>query len=508
MNDARAHAELNAAESGRRVIFNAAVMLVKQIVMVPLGVVFVGFMARRLGVAIWGEFQASLAIASIVSIFAGIGVRGYIAREIAVDPSRGPRGLGSALLIRGGLGAVLLAGTSLIIAFAKGGTTAVLVAVAALSQFSAILFATTWLAFEVAERFELILYVELAARGVVISVGSFLLLRGAGVVAVALVFLAGNVLELVMTLHLARTRLYAPVFALRWSELRDVLLKSLPIGVLSTIFLAMQQCDRVVLRALAGEEQVGVYSAAWLLSENMNLLPDLFLSTAFSAGMRLFVSDRAAFAHTYRAYLTAALVLGFPIAAGVYLLAGDAIGLVYGSGRYAASAPVLRVLVCQVPLAFIFHVATLPLLAAKRERELAKLLSVALVMNVVLGVVLVPRMGALGAAVATLVVWSGAVVGTAWLSRAWMRLASPARVLGTAASTLLLIIATRVTRGALGPWWAGALGGVVYVAGLLALRGLTVAELRALVTRRVGIDSVPTAAQAPLADSTPVSVRG
>src|SRR4051812_45048301 len=95
-------------QDGRRVAVNAVVMLLKQAIMAPLGVMFVGYMARKLGVAAWGEFQASLAIVSAVTIFAGIGVRGYIAREIAMDPERGPRGLGAALVIRGAVGAVLL----------------------------------------------------------------------------------------------------------------------------------------------------------------------------------------------------------------------------------------------------------------------------------------------------------------------------------------------------------------------------------------------------------------
>ena len=94
---------------GQRVAWNAALMLAKQVVMAGLSVMFVGYLARTVGVVAWGEFQASLAIVAIVSIIAGLGVRGYLAREIAVRPELGPRHLGSALLIRGLLGALILA---------------------------------------------------------------------------------------------------------------------------------------------------------------------------------------------------------------------------------------------------------------------------------------------------------------------------------------------------------------------------------------------------------------
>src|SRR5262245_27695076 len=93
---------------GQRVALNTVFMLTKQVVMAVLGVLFVGYLARRVGVAAWGELQASLAIASMVTVVAGIGVRGYLAREIAVRPELGPRHLGSALAIRGVTGTVLL----------------------------------------------------------------------------------------------------------------------------------------------------------------------------------------------------------------------------------------------------------------------------------------------------------------------------------------------------------------------------------------------------------------
>ena len=64
----------------QRVAKNALLMLAKQGVMAVLSVVFVGFLARSVGVAAYGELQASLALCAMASIIAGLGVRGYVAR--------------------------------------------------------------------------------------------------------------------------------------------------------------------------------------------------------------------------------------------------------------------------------------------------------------------------------------------------------------------------------------------------------------------------------------------
>ena len=94
----------------QRVAKNALLMLAKQGVMAVLSVVFVGFLARSVGVAAYGELQASLALCAMASIIAGLGVRGYVAREIAVRPELGPRHLGSALMIRGVTGRLAITG--------------------------------------------------------------------------------------------------------------------------------------------------------------------------------------------------------------------------------------------------------------------------------------------------------------------------------------------------------------------------------------------------------------
>lgn len=468
---------------GQRVAFNTLVMVVKQVVMAVLGVAFVGYMARKLGVAAWGEFQASLAIVAVVTVVAGIGVRGFLAREIAVRPDLGPSHLGSALLIRGVTGSVLLALT-VVVALATRSAGGVLVTIAAVSQLATLLYSTMWLSFEAHERFQYILYVEVSARVFVIGVASLLLVMGFGVVAAALVFMTGNVLELALTYYFIRTKLYRPRFDAAPRMLWQMGKAALPIGLLGALATALQQTDRVMLRILVGQASVGIYSAAWVLSDNFNLLSDLFLGASFAAAMRLHASDRARFGKLYESCMMVALMLGLPIAAGLFLLAPDVIQLVYGKGgSYAASAAVLRILCCQVPLTFAFQVGNLPLLADKRELAIAKLLFASLGANVALNALLVPRFGASGAAIATLVVAGGSLAGSSWLSREWVDTLRLTRALGVFGATFIMAAFAWGARQWLGMWAAMSVGMLVYPVALLALRALSWEELVALLRR-------------------------
>jgi O-antigen/teichoic acid export membrane protein len=470
---------------GRRIALNTALMLAKQAVMVVLSVVFVGYLARRLGVAAWGELQASLAITSVVTVVAGIGVRGYLAREVAVHPERGPSHLGAALAIRGVTGAALLGATVLVVLLARPGLHATLVLLAAMSQLATLLYTTMWLTFEAHERLQYIAYAEITARLLVIAIASGLLALGFGVVAAAAALMVGNLVELALTYHFVRSRFYRPELRAGAVELARIARRSMPIGLVAALSVALSEADRVLLRALCDEEAVGVFSAAWVLSESLRMLPDVFLGATFAAGMRLYARDREAFGELYRGCMAVAALLGLPIAAGVVVVAPDVIALIYGADRgYAPASAVLRLLACQVPLGFALQVAVLPLLAAKREVSIAKLLAAALVVNVALDVLLIPEHGALGAAAATLGASALALAGALGVTAGWVRRVDLPRLLVIVVATGLMAAAAWGARQLAGMWAAIAVGVLVYAALALALRAVAWADLRGLLRQR------------------------
>jgi O-antigen/teichoic acid export membrane protein len=473
-------------QDGRRIARNAALMLLKQAIMAVLGVVFVGYLARKVGVAAWGEFQASLATAGMVTLVAGVGVRGYLAREVAVRPELGPRHLGAALAIRGVTGTLVLGATAAVALATRSGLGAQLVVLAAASQLATLLYSTMWLSFEAHERFQYILYAELGARLFVIALAAALLALGFGVVAAATAFLLGNVLELGITYHFLRARLYRPELSTPPAELWEITKRSLPIGALGVLASALLQTDRVMLRALCDEEAVGVYSAAWVLSESFRMLPDVLLGAAFAAGMRLYAQDGEAFGRLYSGCMLVAALVGLPVAAGLFVLAPDVIRLVYGTAAdYAPAADVLRILACSVPVMFAFQVVTLPLLAAKREVAMVKLLALTLAANVALNLLLLPRYRALGAAGATLAASAGSLLASWIMTARWARFGAPGRVLAILAATALMGVAAYAARALAGMWASIAVGVAVYVVLLVALRAVSFRELRALLARRV-----------------------
>ncbi len=468
-------------QEGQRVAWNAALMIAKQGLMAVASVVFIGFLARKVGVAAWGEFQASLAIAAMASVIAGLGVRGYLAREIAVRPELGPDHLGAALTVRGASGVLILSLVAIGTWATRTGEGKWLVLIAVASQLATLLYTTMWLSFEAHERFQYILYVELGARLFVLVLATIVVASGLGIVAAAVAFAVGNVIELVLTYYFLTSRLYRPRLSASFDELVSIAKKSLPFGFVGALLGMVRQSDRVLLRWFGDEQAVGIYSAAWVLVEQLEVVSDLVFGAAFAVGMRLYAREPQRFAELYRTAIIVAVVVGFPMAAGVCLLSPDIIQLVYGGREFAGASTTLRVLAWHVPVTFAFHVVALPLVAGKREAHLGAVLLPALISIVALDMWLVPRHGALGAAVTALVVAAAVLAASMAITPEFVRVIPLGRVRSAIIATGLMALAAYLVRQSFGMWAAIVVGALTHAVMLFVFRVITLDEARALI---------------------------
>jgi O-antigen/teichoic acid export membrane protein len=96
------------------------------------------------------------------------------------------------------------------------------------------------------------------------------------------------------------------------------------------------------------------------------------------------------------------VMLSVPVAIGLAVAAEPVLDLAFGD-EYRASAPTMRLLAPTLVLGFLSTLLWYVLLAAHRERQVARVLLSGLVLNVGLNFVLIPSMGPEGAALSLLI---------------------------------------------------------------------------------------------------------
>jgi O-antigen/teichoic acid export membrane protein len=274
-----------------------------------------------------------------------------------------------------------------------------------------------------------------------------------------------------------------PGLRAKWRS-RQIVRYAGPLLIIDGAFSLFTQVDVLLLGAFIGASASGVFSATLRLAA---LLHYPGLAVAAAVAPRVIRAGRARFAPLQHA-LRWLLVLGALEVAAVEALAGPIAGLLFGRG-YGQAATLLRVLAPYILLNAVAPLASLAVNYTGEARRRIPIAIAAVALNVVLDVILIPRIGLLGGAIGTDAAFALYVPAHLWLCGRMLGVdlralaATLLRAMLAAGATVaaLLPIATAGALSASAQLLAGALvGPLVFAAILLATGELGSSEARGL----------------------------
>src|SRR6266511_3986331 len=240
------------------------------------------------------------------------------------------------------------------------------------------------------ERLDLTAAVSVLSTILKVALGAIVLYSGAGLIGLAGTSLIVSVIGAAALLVLLAPRLPAPAAApAQQSWLRE----SWPLFLNQLLQGLFFKVDAILLPALGGLLAAGAYAAAYKVSEGAGIL-----SSSFTLALFPRLATTSATSDAYRMALRILLQLGFPLAAGIALLAEPIIAVVGGREYLPDAAVALAILICYLPLSYANGLTQYVLIAAGRQRALTVAFVAALVFNLVANVLLIPRYGYVGAA--------------------------------------------------------------------------------------------------------------
>jgi O-antigen/teichoic acid export membrane protein len=161
--------------------------------------------------------------------------------------------------------------------------------------------------------------------------------------------------------------------------------------------------DLILVAVLAGDRKAGLYAAASKLPIAVTGVAALWFSVSMPETARLHSTAQTdVIRRQSRVATTTAIVAGLPfVLLGPIFATGIAITL-FGP-KFAGSGPALAILLVSVAVSLLQIVVTSVVIGAGRERPYVRAMSAGAAMNVALNLVLIPRLGIVGAAISTLV---------------------------------------------------------------------------------------------------------
>jgi O-antigen/teichoic acid export membrane protein len=398
-------AETRTPSLSKRIAKNTVIVLVGQALSLLANLAVTIMLAGHLGGAGFGKFSYALVFVSFFALIADFGMKPILVRELARQPERRPEIFGNAFLVKAALNLLAMLATAGAIAFwdFEAETKTILFMLTAVILLSAKL-STFRILFEALFQAQLRVDIPVLCQvldAVILIVSLWALIHNQATLTVlTLAYVLSNLPGFVLTVTWS-WRLLKPDFNFNAKLCRALLRESLPIFFYAILMACYDRIDVILLKALQGENSVGLYAAAFRLVSPLNFIPLALVTSLFPLMSQYSVNSAERLGKTYVLGMKVLGVIGLPLALLAAIL-GERIFAALYKPEFAPAANAFALLMCAQALVFWnFFLADFN---TSNDRQKTNFWAALLmcVMNVALNLWLIPRWDSLGASAAKL----------------------------------------------------------------------------------------------------------
>lgn len=182
-------------------------------------------------------------------------------------------------------------------------------------------------------------------------------------------------------------------------EIKTALRDMAPLAVMSGLVILLQHANNFIVHSELGVAQLGIFLAAFALFIQVKTLRAVVGSVFIPYLSRVAVSARASAAADAMLFARVHVIAGFMLAALVVVEAPALVRIIYGDA-YQQTAPVLRLMGAAILFNYVICGYTNCLIPFGRDRVMLLVLIASAIVSVGGGLLLVPRLGVVGAGIA------------------------------------------------------------------------------------------------------------
>lgn len=182
--------------------------------------------------------------------------------------------------------------------------------------------------------------------------------------------------------------------------MKTLLRESAIMGLLLTIFSMYNRLDIILLERLQGQDAVGIYGLSYKIYENLVVGAAFFSNSVFPI-LASRAGKKKLFRRTFQKIIGTLLVAGVGLSVATIIMAGPVVYLVSGP-EFARSVAPLQILGVSLIVAYLNHATGYSLVALNRQIVSMVIAAGALVVNLGLNLLLIPRYSYLASAGITL----------------------------------------------------------------------------------------------------------
>ena len=408
--------------TARRLLKNSAVPLALRMAVRALDLVFAVVAYGYLLPDDYGRYTlAALLVVQYLGTISEFGLGVLLTREVARDTSAAPRLFGTTLALRLLLALAALPAAALVIGgytlFGALGLGEALdpagqqvIWVLALTLLPAAYSGAATALYNANERMEVPALIELVTAILSMLARIGVLVLSLGILGLAWAAVAVSCFTALIYAVLQTRAFFRPTLRWEGAIISALVPLALPLMLNNLLNAVFFRFDTFLLKAFGGGQgytQVQQYNLAYQVLGIAMILPPVVTFAVFPLLARRADADRSALHEAQNRTLWALLLLAFPLAAGLSVLAPDLVRLFIGGSQrpqdfLPASADALAILAWFLPLSFANGLLQYVLIAINRQRAITRAFLIGAAFNLLANLVAIPFFGLYAASVVTI----------------------------------------------------------------------------------------------------------
>lgn len=389
--------------TAKRIYKNTLYLGIAEIVSRVLQFVVMLYAARLLSQEHFGKFSFALSLSLLALVLADGGINSLLVREIARNRNQANKYFANAFSVKILLSLVAFLVITIILNIMNYPQDTMYIVY--IVWLFTILSTFTELFYSIFRAFESMFYDAFLkiTRMIILTVASlYVLFKGYGVFVFSYMFMFVEFIVVLIALLIALNKFIKFEIELDYLFIKSLLRKAAPFGLAFVFGSIYFFIGSVMLSKIKGDIEVAIYSVAYNIALAILFIPTVYTNAIYPVLSRYYHQSRKELNILYEKSLKYLYIIGLPISVGTHLLAGRIINFFYGKD-YSASAIALQIIAWYLFIKFLNFLLGIVLSSIDRQDKRMLGQGTTAVFNVLLNLLLIPKMGFIGAALATFI---------------------------------------------------------------------------------------------------------
>ena len=386
-------------ETTNKITLNTLYQIIGKVITMSVTIAATIIVTRTFGRQGYGAFSLMQTFPALFFIIADFGLNAIVTRELSKDWNTANRYFSNALFIRILLSLILIFVGSLIILFLPySGFVKFGIIISMFLILTQALFTTTNIIFQTKLRYDLSTIGLVSGSVIILLLVIFLSKQNADISWISFSYVIGGAISVILNFLLFPKVGFKPSYKVNNSDVRYLLLNSLPLGLMFVFSQINFKADSLLISVLrlprnlglSGLESVAIYGLAYKVFEVMLVIPTFVMNSVYPVFVRHLVIGKKVFLRTFFKVLSVMLVIGILVSFVTTFFAPQIIKVLGGSA-FNQSTQVLKILMLGMFIFYLTQPISWFIVTLNGQKYLPVIYLLSAIFNVSLNLYFIPK---------------------------------------------------------------------------------------------------------------------